>query len=582
MLYPWIEQIEAAKDAHERRAIIDELGRLRGWKVSRVYAELAKAGWSSGRKRRADAGSTSLSRETLSMAAALVHEGIRKNGKAVMTVPVVRSILEQNGIMVGVGDSRLRALLREAKLDRKSLAKPAPSQRMRSEHPNHVHQVDPSRALLYYSPDGRQHLIRDDEAYKNKVPKAWKQAQLWRYVLTDHYSSSWCVRYYESDGEKQENMWDFLLYAWAPKEDPLYAFHGLPELLIWDAGSANQAKAIQRALRSLRVENLAHTPGNPRAKGSVEKANHLVEFYLESRLRVEPVANVQELNGLAARLCAAFNANAIPGMDTTLVRERQRIGSRLSLWQSIAAADLRELPDAEDCRLLLLPEPETRTVDGRLAVTYSHPKIGHSTVYSLSQLPGLSIGMSVEVQPILYGIEPLLLVRYRLPSKDWTTAEVLPIELDEAGFDVGAATFGQDYKRPKETVEERNSKALEALAHGGAERTKDSRPFADANDGQGLVAHSFITTDGVEIKPVPKTGKKVEVTQADVVSAYDIRISAAEAVKRVKARSGWIPVGYLDGLKRDYPEGIPSALVDDLAAELQHGAGEAARFAKEA
>ena len=60
----------------------------------------------------------------------------------------------------------------------------------------------------------------------------------YRYVLTDHFSSSVCVRYYAAMGETALNMYDFLLYAWGKKADPLYVFHGIPETLVWDCGAA--------------------------------------------------------------------------------------------------------------------------------------------------------------------------------------------------------------------------------------------------------------------------------------------------------------------------------------------------------
>jgi len=575
MLDSWVEKMNKVETAGERRAVVEELGRLRGWKTGRVYSELAKAGWESGRRPRSDAGTSSLSPEALSRIAALIKEGIRKNGKAVMTVPVARSILEANGYDVDLSDSRIRVLLREAKMDRESMQKPTPAQSLRSEHPNHVHQVDPSRALLYYSPDGRQHIIRDDEAYKNKLPEAWKKTQLWRYVLTDHYSSSLCVRYYESDGEKQDNMWDFLLYAWRPKADPLYAFHGRPKFLYWDAGSANTAKAIQRGLRSLGVENQPHMPGNPRAKGQVERANNLVELYLESRLRIEPVNNVEELNDLADRFCAAFNANRIPGIETVLMRNKQRVGVRLVLWQRIKPEELRELPDEETCRLLLTPEPETRTVDGRLMVSYSHPKAGRSRLYPLSHLPGLSVGMEVEVQPLLYGDAPTLLVRYKISRHDWNAAEVLPMETDEAGFDVAAATLGISYKRPKETEEERNVKELAKRAYGEAEPGKNFRPFAAENDGDGLAAHSFIGSDRPDILPARRVGRMVEVTMADVILPYEVRKSPAEACIAVKARLGWLPAGFMDRIKEEYPEGmLPEEIEEKVTALKQLSAAK--------
>ncbi|MDR0629949.1 MAG: transposase family protein, partial [Treponema sp.] len=128
--------------------------------------------------------------------------------------------------------------------------------------------MDPSIALLYYAPGGKQKIIGDDEEYKNKhflkdKPKCY------RYGLTDHYSDSVCVRYYAERGETAATRYDFLLYAWGQKPLNTYVFHGVPELLIWDCGSGNIAKATTNALTAFGVKTVPHLPGNPRGKGQL-------------------------------------------------------------------------------------------------------------------------------------------------------------------------------------------------------------------------------------------------------------------------------------------------------------------------
>jgi hypothetical protein len=580
MFQAYADRMAAAAGAKERSAIIAEMCRTFGRSKDWAYRILAEHGYSSGRKKRSDRGSTSQDEEAVKALAAAMKAGVRENGKATVHLPLARQILSQNDISFAVGDARLRALLREKGLDAKTQKIPAPAQRMRSLYPNHVHLADPSLALVYYLPDGGQVVLSDKEVYKNKQFLPGKEhLKVWRYVLTDHYSGSVCVRYYQAAGETSVNLWDFLMYAWGPKADPAYAFHGLPELLVWDCGSANMSKAITEGLKSLRVETKPHLPGNPRAKGSVEKANDLVECGFESRLRFEPVATVADLNEAVERYCAAFNANALSGLDCRLTRMGRKIGSRLSLWQRIAAEQLRELPDADTCRLLLTQGPVTRKVNGSLSFSFDFPRFG-SRVYQLYGQPGVSVGMDVQVRPILVDRVPRVLVSWEFDGET-VNVEIDPIETDAAGFDLAAAAIGREYKRPADTPIEKAGKELSRIAYGTIEPEKGAVPFATANDGQGLAAHSFIGTD-MDIKPARKTGRRVEITQAEVVSAYDIRISAAEAAKRVKARAGFLPEGFLERVKQDYPEGVPSGVVDDIAAELQHGGGEAARFAREA
>ena len=59
---------------------------------------------------------------------------------------------------------------------------------------------------------------------------------------------------------------------------------------------------------------------------------------------------------------------------------------------------------------------------------------------------------------------------------------------------------------------------------------------------------------------------------------HDILISAVEMAKRFKARTGYIPEGFIAGLKKDFPDGVPSQLVDDLVREYEDG-GNAAQLA---
>jgi hypothetical protein len=231
---------------------------------------LHECGWESGRKTRRDAGTSSVDETALKKLAAIIWDSMRKNGKVELSVSDARAILQANNVDIPVGDSQLRELLRRYRLNAGHAKQAAPYQRMRSEYPNQVHMADPSLALLYYTPDGKQHVLHDDEVYKNKPFLEGKEhLKCWRYVLTDHFSATVCVRYYAAKGESAENMYDFLLYAWGKKTNPVYGFHGLPEILVWDCGSANKARAVTRALAAFRVKTIPHLPGNPRAKVQV-------------------------------------------------------------------------------------------------------------------------------------------------------------------------------------------------------------------------------------------------------------------------------------------------------------------------
>jgi transposase InsO family protein len=552
---PYARRMQDAATAEERNAIVQEMCRMFAISKNKAYTMLHQCGWESGRKPRRDAGKSSVDEATLTKLAAIIWDSARKNGKVELSVSDARAILQANGIDIPVGDSQLRELLRRNKLNARYAKQATPYQRMRSEYPNQVHMADPSLCLLYYTPNGEQHVLHDDEVYKNKPFLEGKEhLKCWRYVLTDHFSATVCVRYYAAKGEKAENMYDFLLYAWRKKPNPVYGFHGLPEILVWDCGSANKAKAVTRALAAFRVKTMPHLPGNPRGKGQVEKSNDLVEHKFESRLRIEPVNSVDELNEAVERWCAAFNADSIENTDSRLRRGRRAVGVRYNLWNSVPQDKLRELPDPEICRQVFTTGIQGRKAAGDLTVSLLHPKTRRVEVYSLAGLPGIIIGQTVNVQPVLVDPEPLVIVSYEETKGKLVSTELQPIEWDRAGFDVDAPVFGKAYQRLPDTPIETNRKELARVA----------------SELQGtLKAHSFINP----VNPFAhqRTGEQITVAQPDQVQIHDILVSHFEAAKQVKARNGWVAESFIGRMKAAYPEGVPSSLVDDIAHDEAGG-----------
>jgi hypothetical protein len=542
MYKSWVDRMNAAKNGEQHKAAVDEMCRMFAFSKAKAYKVLEENGWDSGRAKRKDAGATSADRELLIAVGDMLKQCVRKNGKATLPVNVARSILEARGFNIPVSDSRLRELLRQNHLAVADSKIPAPHQSMRTEYPNQVHQADPSVSLLYYAPQGGQKIISDSEHYKNKNFFEGDKKKCLRYVLTDHYSGSICVRYYETAGETAANMYDFLLYAWGFKKCNTYVFHGLPELLIWDCGTANIARATTNALKALGVETKPHLPGNPRAKGQVENGNNIVETNFESRLRFEPVRSVEELNEAVERWCAAYNANLIRGLDTRLHRNGLVV-ARSTLWQRIKPEQLREMPDGETCRQVFATGIQTRKVAGNLTVSIVHPRAGRSLRYSVRDLPGILVGMELRLQPLLVTVEPLCIASYENSGKEMSF-ELEPVVYDDAGFDINSPVFGQKYKRPKDTARETAEKTLEA-------------PGLAAVMGQ---AHSFINPEN----PVMRQSAGTPIEVAETVHTHEILISAVEAAKRVKAQCGTVPDGFINTLRGQYPEGVPTRVVDDF------------------
>lgn len=524
--------------------LVEKYSKILGVSVKTLYRMLAEAS-PTGRAKRCDAGESSLDESTLKLIAAMMLNSVRGNGKQTMDIPTARQILLAQGVEIPVCDSRIAVLLKEKGYDIQGMKAAEPCIRMRSLHPNHVHQVDPSLCLLYYSPDGKQHLIRDEEAYKNKPFMQGKEKmKLWRYVMVDHYSGTICHRYYQTEGENMLTLWEFLQYGWGIKENERAVFHGLPEILVCDKGSANTSGAIANALRSLRVQLIPHTVGNARAKGSVEDANNLIEKLFESRLKLQPVSSVEELNEYAEQWDALINANLLEGYDSRLTRAKM---ARTDLWLKIRPEELVELP--EGAASLLMRNAEDRKVDSSLTVSC------RNRLYSVAGMVGIRPAMTVKVQPILVSPDNKILVSYMYDG-ELIEDERLPLEMDEAGFRMDAPVFGVEFKRNADTVQDKARKELKALIG------DDGVPFIETTEGRGIRALDAIAPSDDSLV-MPKVGRPLKVAPRPAR-----RYSLVEASRFIRDRLGRFDVNIRQMIIDRFPDGPTDEELETICSEL--------------
>lgn len=553
----------------QRGELVNEFAELVDWSSATVYRRLKTIGWTSGRKPRADKGTTSQDEATLIELAAALRAGVRKNGKVTMQTPNARSLLAANGRALNVSNARLNQLLRDRQMDIARQKQDRAVQPLKSLHPNHVHLVDPSLCLIYYLPDGGQRVISDAEAYKNKPEAITRIGDLkvWRYVLVDHYSGSVLVRYYQAAGETQANLYDFLLWCWGRCEGR--PFHGVPKILYWDKGSANTAAAIRVALGALQVEPIEHTAGNPRAKGAVEQANNLVEKLFESRLRYEPVANVDELNAAAEAWANAYNANTIPHYDSRLRRKLMATpAARFELWQLIRQEQLRILPeDQEVLRYLLTSDPVERKVAADLTVSFRHPNTKRREFYDVSHLPGVFPRAVVRVSPLIYGHDAVLVYVDDYRGEEAVhELQALPRD-DRAGFRHDAAEIGVEMKSQPDTVVERAGKAADRAAFPDMSveeidkaKARHAKPFG------GLDAHSHL--HNVQT-PAYMQRRGTELDVPDRVNVEVKPLTHTQAAVRLAREHGLQLTREQHALLGEwYPEGIPEDELNELATRI--------------
>lgn len=550
-------------------ALLAEARALYGWSNTKLYAELERqAGWTSGRKTRADKGCSRQSAESLEFVAALERGSVRANGKQTMMMPLAASIAATNGHAISVSARQLNRLTRARRLGVAQQSDARAPTKLRSLHPNHVHQVDPSLCLVYYM-RGEQRIIRDDEFYKNKLEKLAKvQFKCWRYVLWDHASGLVIPWYVAAAGESPANMYRFLMFAWG--QQPARRFHGVPKILMWDKGSANTATAVQNLLTALEVKSITHAPGNARAKGGVENANNLVETQFESRLRFDPVHSVEELNAAAAAWAEAYNANALPHQDTRIRRDGMPATARYDLWMRIKQDELRLLPPEEVCQSFMEGKKVTRKVGRDLTIGYAHPRAKASRKYDVAGLAGICAGDVLEISPLVFGNCAISL---RVPRYDGEDVhyrlEPLEEERDAYGRPMSAPVIGESYASRPMTDADRAGQALDSLLYPGMtpEQMDKARRSNAALMGGTVDAVRHLSQ--IEIPAtLPRRGTDIAVSGQTLFEA--VPLSHFEAAKALRARGVDRPDLH-PWLVATYPNGVPDADLDDIASRLKAG-----------
>lgn len=547
MLEDLAARIEA--DPRRRAELVREYARSVGAPVQRVYRHLREAGHGSGRARPRTAGVTRVPEASLDKLAAALQAGLRKTGQATLHIPAARQSLEASGVEFGgVSDAHLARLLRERGMDLRTQRRGRRTHvRMRSLHPNHVHQVDASACLVYYSPTGRQRDLAQElgaEPYKNKQARI----RIWRYLVTDHYSGCLRLSYFEQDGESEAACWEALCRAWERGRP----WHGLPKLVILDKGS--DGPRIRAALAALGVEVHVHATGNARAKGHVEQGMRLTETQFESRLRLQPAESFEDLARAGDAWCDAFNADAIEGLDCRL-RRRSAVLNRLETWQRIAPEQLVEFP--EDGRDLAVYEAAERKVAGDLTISYRHPRLRRRAWYLVARIPGVEVGSRVTVQPRLTDADGAVLVRCE-HGGETHEERLLPIGEDDAGYLDTDVAWGE-YRSLPFTQAERQGARLRELA--GA-----PKPGEPALGGQVRALDALQAGGERKVIPMPRRGREAQVARPRPAGAV---LTLADTARRAKASLGaaWDPA-LLAEIGRRWPRGATAGELDAWLAGL--------------
>jgi hypothetical protein len=581
-LFALCDALKTVTTHGNKSKLVNDFAAAKGVSCTTAYGWLKQfTHFSSGRKVRSDCGATKVPLETLHFIAANIHESTRKNGRSIKPTNVAMNIAAANGLTVNASASRFNTLMRASRMNAKAQANARNHIRMRSEHPNHVHQIDPSVCVLYYM-NGKQCVMREEEFNKNKPAAADKiKLKVWRYVRYDHASGCLDVRYFEKAGEDQHSLFEFLMWTWSKQPERLS--FGVPKMLLWDKGSANTSHSIQRLLDALGVIHETHGTHHAWVKGGVESGNRIVERSFESRLKDEPVHSVEQLNASVARWARDYNANAIKHVDSRIKRDSGIALVRDELWQSILSMPeyLLELPEREVCTWFMRGKEETRQIrDSR--ISFVHPQSKHSEVYDLSQWTHLFAQKEkVRVSPLLLG-DCLLRVEIEQLGSAPKLVDVTPVrDFDGYGRDMNAALIGTDRRIAPHTAAQNAAKIIAKTAYGedvsldDAEklRNKQSRPFAHMNDGKGIVSHSYLGQDDLPTRLIPAaTALDTPAVQAarSASKPEQASLSLSEACMFIKGamqgRGATYEPSTYSFLQARYPDGrVPQEAAEALA-----------------
>lgn len=528
-----------------------------------LYGWISDTTAQASRKPRSDKGTSTLTLEEAHLVAAVLRESRKQTGKQLSKVSLAVDILRANGEIKAecvdkatgelrpLTDNAIERALRSYGLHPDQLDKPSPAQALRTNHPNHLWQIDASLCVLYYLPRDKGLAVMDKAVfYHNKPGNSIKieSDRVWRYAITDHTSGAGYVEYVYG-GETGENLANVFINTmqYRGKGDP---FHGVPVIAMLDPGSANTGTLFKNLCASLGVHPQINAVHNPRAKGQVEGFHNIIERDFESRLKLSPVSNLDELNQRAWQWMRSFNA----------IQIHRRTGmTRYAAWSRITASQLVKAPSVEVCRNLTHNKPEPRTVNGYMQVSW------RASQYDVGHIPGISVGDKVEVAINPWKEGSLrVIVRDIQGNEQFHEADL--IQRDEFGFGVNAALVGEEYKSHADTPTVKAQKlldklAMEAATQGELEGKRKARaiPFGGKVD-------AFRPIEDAE-PGLPDWMEKRG--QESTVQPPDIRLrplSLVETAKQIRATIGpvWLPECFGE-LKAMYPTGeVPQEHIEDL------------------
>lgn len=566
-----VARIAEAAGHGKKIAVYQQAADEMGMSLNTLQRKLKEVVMPKPRKKRTDAGLTSLSQDDARIISSYLMETQRNNGKRLASVEdaieVLRSnncikaerIDESTGELIPLSVSAIIRALRNYGLHPDQQNRATPKTQLASLHPNHVWQIDPSLCVLYYLPASKSkglQVMSEKEFYKNKPDNIRKieKERVWRYVITDH-ASGWIFVHYVLGAESGKNLVEAFIEATQKRgsNDPV---HGVPLMVMVDPGSANTGAVAQNLWRALGIKVQINVPGQPWAKGQVEKANDIVERSFEHRLKMidNPPTTVEELNILSDNWMRWFNSTKVH------TRTQQ---TRYQVWARIKEDQLRIAPPAQVMRELAVSAPVTRKVSANLCVSFN----GKS--YSVIDIPHAAVGEKIWVTRNPWRDDDSAQVIYTDENGQEIIQVIEAEKFGEFGFSQNAAVLGESYKALLDSDIDKERKEIERIVMGAAtdEEAKKLRknkrtPFGGAIDPMkpinAVTLPDYINKRGTEMNiAAPKVEHKP--------------LTVAAAAKKLASHPDkfWNGAEHFAWLKQRYPDGVPEDELGSIALQLQ-------------
>ncbi len=560
----------ASSCSGERGEIVRRLASTLGVSVNTAYAYLKRyAGWSSGKKPRKGKGETCVPPELCRAVSWNVLRGRRANGKEPMTMKLAVRILKENGegiVDPETGEITMPSVETISRAMRKygchpeQLRRGKPVGRVRSLYPNHVWQLDASVCVLYYIRGTKKIAMLDERAFNAKKPANLAKIlnrRVVRYVVTDHASGAFYVRYEQAAGEDAQGVLRTLVDFIADRghRDPV---HGLPEILYMDPGAGNASSLIMGFCETMGIRVIHHAPGAANATGAVERMQNLIECQFESRLRFMDVPNLTFLQGEADRWRRHFCATAI----------LRRTGkSRNDAWLTISEEKLRTVP-RDILEAVAAWKDEKRQVGSDFLISVeTHTSFG-TRQYDLRELAyhGLNPKDSVRVRLNPFHA-PAITVIMLLADGAEKLFTVNPVENDQYGQDLSAPVFGESYKAMPETHTEKVLKQMKMEAYGADSVQEAEKLFKAGKSGKRFDVMA-------DVKEAPLyLGRKGRPAAVAAPTAEPIPMSRVAFALMMKREHPEVwneknAAECMSWLSARYPDSVPGAEIDNVVEKI--------------